>query len=69
MTSMCFYPDGTHLVSVGDDKNLVIWDLSNGNMISCDSNHDSFLSCVSMCKTVPALVTGSADKTLKIWFC
>ena len=56
------------LLSVGDDKSLRIWDLKRKKQVYIETNsHDHFVSCISVASEFRVAVTGSVDKTTKIW--
>lgn len=68
VTDLVFHPNGKYLLSSSDDKSLRIWDLSNGRCYRKIQNaHDHFVSTIDMKGKV--VVTGSVDKTLKVWTC
>ena len=68
VTDLVFHPGGKYLLSSSDDKSMRIWDLSNGRCYRKILNaHDHFVSTIDMRAKV--VVTGSVDKTLKVWTC
>jgi len=68
VTDLVFHPSGKYLLSSSDDKSMRIWDLSNGRCFRKLINaHDHFVSTIDMRAKV--VVTGSVDKTLKVWAC
>lgn len=68
MTDLVFHPSGKYLLSSSDDKSLRIWDLHSGRLFTkLLGIHDHFVSTLDMGHK--HVVTGSVDKTLKIWNC
>lgn len=68
VTDLVFHPTGKYLLSSSDDKSMRIWDLSNGRCCKKIQNaHDHFVSTIDMKGKL--VVTGSVDKSLKIWTC
>jgi platelet-activating factor acetylhydrolase IB subunit alpha len=68
VTDLVFHPSGKYLLSSSDDKSIRVWDLSNGRCYRKIQNaHDHFVSTIDMKPKV--VVTGSVDKTLKVWNC
>ncbi|KAL6714712.1 WD40 repeat-like protein [Lecanora helva] len=64
-----FSPDGTHLVSVGADKKIWLYDGKTGepkNQIG-EGEHTGSIFAVSWAKDSKRFVTSSADQTVKIW--
>lgn len=68
VTDLVFHPSGKYLLSSSDDKSLRIWDLHSGRLFTkLLGIHDHFVSTLDMGHK--HVVTGSVDKTLKIWNC
>lgn len=55
-----------HTVSAGLDGQLKLYDL-NSNAEAVLGNHDNAIKCVEFSSKVNGVVTGSWDKTVKIW--
>lgn len=56
------------LLSVGDDKSLRIWDLKRRKQVYHEVNaHDHFVDAIVVHKEFRVVLTGSVDKTTKIW--
>jgi WD repeat-containing protein 1 (actin-interacting protein 1) len=68
---VAFSPDGSHLVSVGGDKKIWIYDGKTGEVKTelSDSleGHKGSIFGVSWSKDSKSFVTCSADRTVKIW--
>ena len=58
MHSLSFSPDGRYLASSGVDGVVILWDISNGNMVARLNGHTEtvYSLCFSRCGSV--LATG-----------
>ncbi|SHO77051.1 Similar to S.cerevisiae protein GLE2 (RNA export factor associated with the nuclear pore complex (NPC)) [Malassezia sympodialis ATCC 42132] len=64
---VCFNAEGTKVISVGADKVARCFDL-NTNMCAVVAQHNDTIRCVRWIRAFGgALVTGSWDKTVKLW--
>ncbi|CRK44998.1 hypothetical protein BN1723_019613, partial [Verticillium longisporum] len=64
-----FSPDGNHLVTVGADRRIQLYDGKTGEpkvQIS-DGEHKGSILAVSWAKDSQTFVTASADGTVKLW--
>jgi WD40 repeat protein len=63
-----FCPDGSSLLSVGDDKSIRLWDSATGKeeiiLYQC---HSLPINKIILHHSMPILATASADKTVKLW--
>lgn len=64
-----FSPDGVHLVSVGSDKRIWLYDGKTGEPRSQigEGEHTGSIFGVAWSKDSKRIVTASADQTVKIW--
>ena len=61
-------PDGTRIVSGGDDHTLRIWDADTGQPIGAPlTGHRGYVASVAFSPDGKRIVSGSADHTLRIW--
>jgi serine/threonine protein kinase len=57
---------GNYLASAGRDKNICIWNLSNGSLIkTIPAAHKSYINALQAIDN--RLISASGDKTIKIW--
>lgn len=69
--SVAFSPDGTHLVSVGGDKKIFLYDGKTGEIkgeiADSTDGHSGSIFGVSWSKDSRSIVTCSGDRTVKTW--
>ena len=67
VNSLKFHHNGKYLFSGSDDKSVRIWDLSNNGVCvrTMKAIHDGFITSIAVSRK--QIVTGSTDKTLKIY--
>ncbi|KAG6817003.1 hypothetical protein H0H87_000898 [Tephrocybe sp. NHM501043] len=78
--ALAFHPDGKHMLSVGDDHMMRIWDLSTGRCTRKIEAHKPFTQCISwghvpvkesqsddLERSVNVIATGGTDELVKIW--
>lgn len=65
-----FLADGTHLVSVSDDRTMRVWDIKEQRCVkTIQDAHGQFVQCIDYCERNPRIATGGADNTVNIWAC
>ncbi|EWC46509.1 hypothetical protein DRE_04232 [Drechslerella stenobrocha 248] len=68
---LSFSPDGMHLVSVGSDQKIFLWDGSTGNLVTqiqdTENGHKGGIYSISWHSDAKRFVTASADRTVKLW--
>ena len=67
VTSTCFSPDGSQVVSGSKDKTVRIWDAKTGKNIQTLNGHADAVTCVCFSPDGSQVVSGSEDKTVRIW--
>ena len=62
---LVFHPGGKYLISVGDDKTLRCWDLSQGGRLvkTLDGAHEHFVTCIRWAPSVVNDVNGENGAT------
>lgn len=72
---LAFSPDGKQLASCSADKNVIIWNPHEGNLVrrlNSDSagelgGHERGISCIAWSPDSSLLCTASDDQTLRLW--
>ena len=62
-----FSPDGAQIVTGGDGRQAVIWNLEGKVVKSCLQEHTGAIRCVAFSAGGEKFVTGSGDNTLILW--
>ncbi|KAI1784306.1 WD40-repeat-containing domain protein [Ganoderma leucocontextum] len=67
--SLAFSPDSQHLVSVGRDEKVAIWDLSQGvcKVATLEGHTGTVVSCAWSPSDGNVIATGSWDGTAQLW--
>ena len=64
--SVAISADGRTVASASSDKTICTWRASDGTKLQTLAGHTGEVTCVSFCVD-GLLVSGSADKTLRLW--
>jgi WD40 repeat-containing protein SMU1 len=68
ITSVCFYRDGTQVLSASYDQTARIHGMKSGRALKEFRGHTSFVNCALYTKdSSNTIVTGSADGTVRLW--
>jgi WD40 repeat protein/predicted Ser/Thr protein kinase len=62
-----FSPDGTKLVSVSEDKQIIIWDFVQRKRIKTLTAHTGWVNSVDFSPNGKMFATGSSDKSVIVW--
>ncbi|MGH9801446.1 MAG: WD40 repeat domain-containing serine/threonine protein kinase, partial [Blastocatellia bacterium] len=62
-----FSPDGRLLVSVGEDKQVIVWDFAQRRRLKTFTDHTDWVSSVAFSPDGKLFATGSYDKTVIVW--
>ncbi|CAF1147681.1 unnamed protein product [Adineta steineri] len=62
-----FSKDGRYLISAGYDRQIMIWDCSNGSLVTCLLGHSDAIFSMDLSRDGSILCTGSADFSIRIW--
>jgi hypothetical protein len=64
---VAFTPDGSKVVSGGQDKTIRIWDVKTGKELVIIKAHDEYVSSIAISPNGRQIASASADKTVKLW--
>ena len=67
MSSVCFSPDGSKIISGSGDNTVKLWDFPSGNLLKTYEGHSNFVDSVCFSIDGSKIASGSVDKTIKIW--
>ncbi|CAF0785269.1 unnamed protein product [Didymodactylos carnosus] len=62
-----FTKDGKYLISCGYDKQIMIWDMTSGALLTCFLGHNDAIFSMDYSRDGNILVTGGLDFTIKLW--
>ena len=65
--SVAVSPDGTRLVSGGDDKTVKLWDVAAGQALRTFEGHSYGVRAVGISRDGAHIVSGGTDGTVKVW--
>lgn len=66
--SVLIHPSGNYIISSSDDKSIRVFDIKAVRCLrTLDNAHDHFISSLHMHHTLPILVSGSVDQTVRCW--
>jgi WD40 repeat protein len=67
--TLAFIPDGEGrwIASAGEDGTIKVWDAHAGELVRTFRGHSGLVSCLAFSPDGRRLVSGSRDKTLKVW--
>lgn len=62
-----FSPDGRWLVSVGEDKQVIVWDFARRERLATFNDHSDWVTSVAFAPDGKRFATASYDKTVIVW--
>ncbi|MFS8086846.1 MAG: hypothetical protein ACMG6H_14530, partial [Acidobacteriota bacterium] len=62
-----FSPDGRLLVSVGEDRQVIVWDFARRERLKTFTDHTGMVNAVAFSPDGKWFATGSEDKTVIVW--
>lgn len=66
--SVLLHPSGKFVISAGDDRTIRVMDIKTNRCIRTIADaHPHFVSSMSMHHTLPILISGGVDQTVKCW--
>ncbi len=67
ITELSFSPDGTRLVSAGDDSTIRVWNTHTGQEVAVLKGHDSWVRGVAFSPDGTQIASAGRDGTVKLW--
>jgi WD40 repeat protein len=67
VTSVAFFPDGTHCLSGSFDATVRLWDLQQGRELRCFRGHADRVKCVAVSPDGQRILSCGCDRTLRFW--
>ena len=64
---MAVSPDAKLLVAVSDDQTISVWDIASGELATVFKGHTDSILSVDFSESGEQIITGSADKSVRIW--
>mmetsp|Transcript_16187 Transcript_16187/g.29222 ORF Transcript_16187/g.29222 Transcript_16187/m.29222 type:complete len:488 (+) Transcript_16187:135-1598(+) len=62
------HPSGNHVLSCGDDRSIRVFDIkANRCLRTIEDAHPHFVTAIAMHHTLPIMVSGGVDHTVKCW--
>ncbi|NIM16806.1 MAG: hypothetical protein GTO45_32870, partial [Candidatus Aminicenantes bacterium] len=65
--SVCFSPEGTHILSGSSDSTLKLWERSSGKEVRTFKGHNGRVRSVCFSPEGTHILSGSSDSTVKLW--
>lgn len=66
--SVLVHPSGNYILSCGDDRTIRVFDIkANRCLRTMEDAHPHFVTSLAMHCTLPILVSGGVDHTVKCW--
>jgi WD40 repeat protein len=62
-----FSPDNAHIVTVGRDRKVILWDLASGKPLHFLSGHNGPVNSLDISSDGALIATASSDGTARIW--
>jgi WD40 repeat protein len=62
-----FSPDGRLMVSVGEDRQVIVWDFARRERLVTFNDHTDVVATVAFSPDGKRFATGSSDKTVIVW--
>jgi WD40 repeat protein len=67
INALAFSPNGEFLASGGDDRSIVLWELSTGKSKRTLKGHDVTVSSLAFSPTGDLLASGTGNASVVLW--
>ena len=67
VSAVSYSPDGTLLLSGGQDRVVSLWDAASGSKLRSFTGHEDYVNAVTFSPDGQFALSGGADKKLKLW--
>ena len=67
VSSVCFSPDGHHVLSGSTDKTLRLWEVASGRCVRTFDGHRSYVNSVSFSPDGLWALSSSHDESIRLW--
>ncbi|NUQ62985.1 MAG: serine/threonine protein kinase, partial [Pirellulales bacterium] len=66
VNALAYSPDGGQLASAGDERSILLWDTSNGNLLATLPPRPGKIFCLAFCGP-GRLAAGASDNLIRLW--
>jgi WD40 repeat protein len=65
--SLAFTPDGSQLVTTGDDEHVTFWEVGSWRRLASLSGHNAKIWCLAISPDGRTVATGGEDRAVRLW--
>jgi WD40 repeat protein len=67
VNAVAISPDGTRVVSGGEDFSVRVWELATGKLEATLKGHTNYIKSLAITPDGRKIVSGSFDRTVRVW--
>jgi len=67
INGVCVSPDGTRIISGGEDMTVRVWDMATGRELHTLTGHTGVVTSVCVSPDGTRIISGSWDRMVKVW--